>query len=142
MHSLKFFEHPLDPVDRKVAMQPFPDITMAALEVTTISDLKLEVAERRNRRGVEEYFLGCGSVRKSDQPLIEAKLDEFSVPLWDRRVFSSTKLKKELIGVKIKLIKLIRFHTKKIRFLKVLEDAGRCQDETSILGGHLRFPWE
>jgi hypothetical protein len=136
MHSLEFFEHPLDPVDRKITVQPLPDITMAALEVTTISDLKLEVAERRNRRGFKKYFLGCGSVRKSDQPLIEAKLDEFSVPLWDRRVFSSTKLKKELIGVKIKLIKLIRFHTKKIRFLKVLEDAGRCQDETSILGGH------
>jgi hypothetical protein len=140
MHSLKFFEHPLDPVDRKVAMQPFPDITMAALEVTTISDLKLEVAERRNRRGFEKYFLGCGSVRKSNQPLIEAKLDEFSVPLWNRGVFSSTKSKKELIGVQIKLIKLIRVYIEKIRFLKVLEKAGKSQNETSILGGHLGFP--
>ena len=140
MHSLKFFEHPLNTLDRKVAVQPLPEITMAALEVTTIRDLKLEVAERRNRRGFKKYFLWCGSIRKSNQPLIEATLDEFSVPLWNRGFFPSTKPKKELIGVKIKLIKLIRFYTKKIRFLKVLEDAGRCQDETSILGGHLGFP--
>ena len=140
MHSLKFFEHPLNTLDRKVAVQPLPEITMAALEVTTIRDLKLEVAERRNRRGVEEYLLWCGIVRESDQLLIEATLDEFSVPLWNRGVFSSTKSKKELIGVKIKLIKLIRFYTKKVRFLKVLEDARRSQYETSILGGHLGFP--
>jgi hypothetical protein len=142
MHSLKFFEHPLNDLDRKVAVQPLPEITMAALEVATIRDLKLEVTERRNRRGFEKYFLGCGSGRKSDQPLIEAKLDEFSVLLGDRGIFSSTKLKKELIGIQIKLIKLIRFYIKKITFLKVLEDARRSQDETSILGGHLRFPWE
>jgi len=54
---------------------------MAALKVAAVSDLKLEVAERRNRRGLKKYFLWCGSGRKSDQPLIEAKLDEFSVPL-------------------------------------------------------------
>jgi len=112
---------------------------MAALKVATVSDLKLEVAERRNRRGFKKYFLGCGSGRKSDQPLIEAKLDEFSVPLGNRGIFSSTKSKKELIGVQIKLIKLIRFYAKKIRFLKVLEKAGRSQNETSILGGHLGF---
>jgi len=113
---------------------------MAALKVAAVSDLKLEVAERRNRRGFKKYFLGCGSGRKSDQPLIEAKLDEFSVPLGNRGIFSSTKSKKELIGVRIKLIKLIRFHVEKITLLKVLEKAGRSQDENSILGGHRRFP--
>jgi hypothetical protein len=140
MHSLKFLKHPLDLVDRKITVQPFPEITMTALEVATISDLKFEVTERWNRRGFEKHFLWCGRGRKSNQPLIEAKLDEFSVPLWNRGVFSSTKSKKELIGVKIKLIKLIRFYTKKVRFLKVLEDARRSQYETSILGGHLGFP--
>jgi hypothetical protein len=142
VHSLEFFEHPLDPGDRKITVHPPLDITMAALKVAAIRDLKFEVTERRNRRGFEKYFLWSGSVRKSNQPLIEAKLDEFSVPLWNRGVFSLTKPKKELIGVKIKLIKLIRVYIEKIRFLKVLEDARRSQDETSILGGHLRFPWE
>jgi len=142
MHFLELFENALDPLDRKVAVQPLPEITMAALEVTTIRDLKLEVAERRNRRGVEEYLLWCGIVRESDQPLIEATLDEFSVPLWNRGIFPSTKPKKELIGVQIKLIKLIRFYVEKIRFFKVLEKAGRSQDENSILGGHRRFPEE
>jgi hypothetical protein len=113
---------------------------MAALKVAAISDLKLEVAERWNRRGFKKYFLWCGSVRKSNQPLIEAKLDEFSVPLWNRGVFSSTKSKKELIGAQIKLIKLIRVYIEKIGFLKVLEKAGKSQNETSILGGHLGFP--
>jgi len=61
MHSLEFFEHPLDPVDRKITVQPLPDITMAALKVAAIRDLKFEVTERRNRRGFEKYFLGCGS---------------------------------------------------------------------------------
>ena len=140
MHYLEFFEHPLDPVHRKITVQPLPDITMAALKVAAIRDLKFEVTERRNRRGFEKYFLWSGSVRKSNQPLIEAKLDEISVPLWDRETFPSTKPKKELIGVKIKFIKLIRVYIEKIRFLKVLEDARRSQDETSILGGHLGFP--
>ena len=67
-------------------------------------------------------------------------MNEFPVSLWDGRIVSSAKLKKELIGVQIKLIKLIRFYAKKIRFLKVLEKAGRSQNETSILGGHLGFP--
>jgi len=69
-------------------------------------------------------------------------LNESSVSLWDRGVVSSTKSKKELIGVRIELIKLIRFHIEKITLLKVLEDARGSQDETSILGGHLGFPRE
>jgi hypothetical protein len=69
-------------------------------------------------------------------------LNEFSISLWHRRVVSSAKLKKELIGVQINLIKLIRLCIEKTRFLKVLEEAGRSQHETSILGGHRRFPRE
>jgi hypothetical protein len=111
---------------------------MAALKVAAISDLKLEVAERRNRRGFKKYFLGCGRGRKSNQPLIEAKLDEVSISLWDRGIFPSTKPKKELIGVQINLVKFIRFYIEKIAFLKVLEEARRSQDEAFILGGHHR----
>ena len=67
-------------------------------------------------------------------------MNEFPVPLWDRETFPSTKPKKELIGVQINLIEFIRFYIEKITFLKVLEKAGRSQNETSILGGHLGFP--
>jgi hypothetical protein len=140
MHFLKLLEPLLDAHDRKVAVQPLPEITMAALQIATIRDLKLKVAERRNRRGFEKHLFGCGSVRKSNQPFIETKLYEFFVLLWDRGIFPSTKSKKELIGVQIKLIKLIRVYIEKIRFLKVLEKAGRGQNETSILGRHLGFP--
>jgi len=67
-------------------------------------------------------------------------LNEVSVSLGDRRIVPSTKPKKELIGVRANLIKLIRFYIEKITFLKVFKDAGRSQHETSILGVHLGLP--
>jgi hypothetical protein len=43
----------MNPFFRKILMHAFSDITVAALEVAPVCDLKLEITERRDRRGVQ-----------------------------------------------------------------------------------------
>jgi hypothetical protein len=62
----KFFEYLLDLVKREILVKALSDITVAALEIASIRDLKFKIAERRNRGWVQRHLSLRRSFREGD----------------------------------------------------------------------------
>jgi len=100
-------------------MHAFSDITVAALEVAPVCDLKLEIAERGDRGRIQRRLSLERRFRKGDQIFRQTELDEFLVLPSDRRIFALADFNQELIGIGVQFVKLIAFDGIKVRFFKV-----------------------
>jgi hypothetical protein len=115
----KFFEYLLNLVFREILMKTLPNVTVAALEIASICDLKFEITKRGDWGWIQGHLSLRRSFRENDQIFRKTKLDEFLVFLPERRMFASGNFKEKLIGICIQFIKFVVFDVKKIRFFKV-----------------------
>jgi hypothetical protein len=115
----KFFKYLLNLVFREILMKTLSNITVAALEIASIRDLKFEISKRGDWGWIQGHLSQRRSLRESDQIFRETKLDEFLVLLPERGMFAFGDSKEKLISICIQFVKFVVFDVKKIRFFKV-----------------------
>jgi hypothetical protein len=132
----KFFQNPLNLFFRKILMVTFSDITVAALEIASIRDLKFKIAERGGRGGIQSYHSLERGFGEGDQFFGETESDKFLILFPERRMDALADLEEKSIGIHVQFIKFVFFDVVEIGFFEVFQNGVRGQDDEFILEGH------
>jgi hypothetical protein len=115
----KFFQYPLNLFLRKILMRTFSDITVAALEIASVCNLELKIAERRDRGRIQGRLSLERGFGVSDQIFGETESDEFLILFSDTRIDALADLEEKLIGIRIQFVKFVFFDVIEIGLFEV-----------------------
>src|SRR5512135_2226255 len=104
-------------------MGTFTDVTVAALEVTPVGYLQLEISQGRDRGRIQLDLPPGRSFREGDQVFVEAKSDEFLIFLPHGRTLPAADAEKKLIPIFVQLVKLIIFSIVEVAFFEILQNS-------------------
>jgi hypothetical protein len=97
----KFFQYRSNLSFRKILMRTFSDIAVTAFEITSVCNLELEVAERRDRGGIERDLAPERSFRQGNQIFVQTESDEFLILFSERRIDPLANLEEKAIGIRV-----------------------------------------
>jgi len=138
LHFLELLQDMRHLLKGEVPLSALPKVTMSALEIAAIGQLKLQIPEGGDGRLLSGRFPLGGCVGPANEALGQAILNEFFVLFPDDGFFSLRALKKKLEGVPAELVEFIALDIVKTRLLEISQGAVWRDRDELIFVRHLR----